>query len=47
LKVVRRDDGDRGGTGKVVEEFLDLAELEFGTVFDPFLLHEIVVFLRI
>lgn len=30
----------------MIEEFLDFAKLEFGTVFDPFLFHEVVVFLN-
>ena len=29
----------------MVEEFFEFAEFEFCTVFDPFLFHEVVVFL--
>jgi hypothetical protein len=46
LKVVGGDDRDGRRAGKVVQEFLDFAKLEFGTVFYPFLFHEVVVFLN-
>jgi hypothetical protein len=45
LEVVGGDDGDGGGTGEVVEELLDFAELELRAVLDPLLLHEAVVLL--
>ena len=45
LETIGGYDGYAGGTGEVVEEFLDFPKLELGAVLDPGLLHQALVFL--
>ena len=46
LKGVGRDNGNRGRAREVVKQLLEFAQFELSSVLDPWLTHELVVFLH-